>query len=69
MSGRYGAYVKWGKVNATLPEGQTPETVTREEAIALIDAKAKKRPAKKAAKKPAAKRTAKTKRVPAEVDA
>jgi DNA topoisomerase-1 len=69
MSGRYGAYVKWGKVNATLPEGQTPETVTREEAIALIDAKTKKRPAKKAAKKPAAKRAAKTKRAPAEVDA
>ncbi|HVZ30233.1 MAG TPA: DNA topoisomerase, partial [Asticcacaulis sp.] len=64
MAGRYGPYVKCGKVNATLPKGVTPETVTFEQALELINAKggvkkagAKKAPAKKAtAKKPAAKK-------------
>jgi DNA topoisomerase I len=69
MSGRYGPYVKWGKVNATLPDGKAPETLSREEAIALVDAKATKTPAKKPAKKPGAKRAGKGKAVPAEVDA
>ena len=50
MSGRYGPYVKWDKVNATLPKGVEPETVTLEQALELIAAK---KPAKKkgAAKK------------------
>ncbi len=56
MDGRYGPYVKFGKVNATLPKEITPETVTLEQAVELIaakgGAKAKKKPArKKAAKK------------------
>ena len=61
FAGRYGAYVKWGKVNATLPKETPPEAATLDEALALIAAKApaKKAPAKKAAaKKPAAKKTA-----------
>ncbi len=69
MAGKYGPYVKCGKVNATLPKDLTPETVTLEQAIALIVAKggaapkAKKAPAKKtAAKKPAAKKTASAKK-------
>lgn len=64
--GRYGPYVNYGKVNATLPKGKDPADVTREEALELIAAKAgkggggkagvAKKPAKKtAAKKPAAK--------------
>ena len=60
MDGRYGPYVKFGKVNATLPKEITPETVTLEQAVELIaakgGAKAKKKPArKKAAKKKPAK--------------
>ncbi|MCB1438399.1 MAG: type I DNA topoisomerase [Nitratireductor sp.] len=52
--GRYGPYVNWGKVNATLPKGKDPQSVTVEEALELIAAKAgksgtkkKKAPAKK----------------------
>ncbi len=61
-SGRYGPYVKWGKINATLPKDTDPQDVTLESAIELVNAKAAKSgkaPAKKAAaKKPAAKKTA-----------
>lgn len=55
--GRYGPYVKWGKVNATLPKETAPEALTLDAALALIAAKApaKKKSAKPAAKKPAAK--------------
>ena len=57
MPGKYGPYVKWAKVNATLPKELDPETVTLDEALALVAEKAGKgKPAKKAAvKKPAAK--------------
>ncbi|MCI4665672.1 MAG: type I DNA topoisomerase [Neomegalonema sp.] len=59
FSGRYGPYVKHGKINATLPKDADPEKVTLEEALALITAKAeksgkaKKAPAKKAPAKKA----------------
>ena len=60
MEGRYGPYVKWEKINATLPKGTSPEEITMAEAVALIDAKAAKSPKKKATakKKPAAKKAA-----------
>jgi DNA topoisomerase-1 len=75
--GRYGPYVNHGKINATLPKGKDPATVTVEEAVALIAAKAgaggvkktaaKKPAAKKAAtKKPAAKTTKKVAKTPGE---
>ncbi|MBN8977644.1 MAG: type I DNA topoisomerase [Rhizobiales bacterium] len=61
-SGRYGAYVTAGGVNATIPSDKTQDSITLAEAIALIDeraakggGKAKRPAAKKAAKKPAAK--------------
>jgi DNA topoisomerase-1 len=38
--GRYGPYVSHNGVNATLPADKTPETVTLEEAVAFIDARA-----------------------------
>jgi DNA topoisomerase-1 len=63
MDGRYGPYVKYGKINATLPKEVKPEDVTMEQAVELIAAKAgskaKKKPAKKkAAKKKPAKKAA-----------
>ena len=44
--GRYGPYVKRGKVNASLPKDLSPEDVTIEQAIALLDARAAAGPAK-----------------------
>ncbi len=38
--GRYGPYVTNGKINATLPKGSDPESVTLEKAVELLSAKA-----------------------------
>ncbi|MBN7784616.1 type I DNA topoisomerase [Ponticoccus gilvus] len=64
MEGKYGPYVKWEKVNATLPKDVEPADLTMEQALELIAAKASKggkkkaAPKKAAAKKPAAKKPA-----------
>jgi DNA topoisomerase-1 len=58
LNGRYGPYVKHGKINATIPRDCEPEQVTLAEAVELIAARAAKGPAKKAAKKAASKKTA-----------
>jgi DNA topoisomerase-1 len=50
LSGRYGPYVKHGDVNATIPNGKDPATLTVAEAVELIAARAAKGPSKK--KKP-----------------
>ena len=69
MDGRYGPYVKWKRINATLPKDVTPEDVTLEQALELIAAKAgakkgrKKAPAKK--KAPARKKAASKKKAAA----
>jgi DNA topoisomerase I len=55
--GRYGPYVNWEKVNATLPKGKDPQTVTLDEALALIAERAAKAPTGKA-KAPARKKAA-----------
>jgi DNA topoisomerase-1 len=39
FSGKYGPYVKCGKVNVSLPEDITPEAITIEQAVELIKAK------------------------------
>ena len=56
FSGKYGAYVKHGKVNATLPKDKTPDTVTLDEAVALIAEREMKGPGKKPTRKVAAKK-------------
>jgi len=59
MDGRFGPYVKWGKVNATLPKDVQPADVTPDMAVELIAEKsAKKGKPRKTAKKPAAKKPA-----------
>ena len=40
--GKYGPYVNWGKVNATLPKGKDPMAVSLEEALTLVAEKAAK---------------------------
>ena len=51
MDGRYGAYVKFGKINATLPKDTKPEDVTMDMAVQLIAEKAAKGGAKKGKRK------------------
>ncbi|MEE8334592.1 MAG: type I DNA topoisomerase [Alphaproteobacteria bacterium] len=65
FKGRYGPYVKHGKINASLPRDMGESEITLEEAVSLIAARAakgprrKKAPAKKAAaRKKSAKKTA-----------
>ena len=76
MAGRFGPYVKSGKINATLPKGTAPEDLTLEEALPLLAARAaaapkgkkaavKKAPAKKAAPKKAAAKKPAAKKAPA----
>lgn len=47
MSGRYGPYVTDGTTNATLPRGTDPDSLTPEQAVELIKAKAAAGPSKK----------------------
>ena len=39
-AGRFGAYVNHGKINATLPKGTDPASLTLDDAVALLEAKA-----------------------------
>ena len=42
--GRFGPYVNWGKVNATLPKGTAAESIALDEALRLIEARAAAQP-------------------------
>ena len=57
MEGKYGPYVKWEKINATLPKESSPEELTMEAAVLLIE--------EKAAKKGKGRRKTTTKKKPA----
>ncbi|MES0864682.1 type I DNA topoisomerase [Ruegeria sp. SCPT10] len=62
LDGRYGPYVKWEKVNATIPKDIKPEDVTQEMAVELVNERAAKKGTKKKAapkKKAATKKTTK----------
>jgi DNA topoisomerase-1 len=45
--GRYGAYIKYGTVNATIPKTMAADQITMEQAVELLKAKAENAPAKK----------------------
>ena len=65
LAGRYGPYVKHGDVNANIPGGEDPETLTLEAATALLAARAAKAPTKGGkAKSSRAKASAKPKAAP-----
>jgi DNA topoisomerase-1 len=65
LDGKYGPYVSHDKVNATVPKGTNPETLTVDDAIRLLQERIAKgggkKPARKAASKAAGKAAAKPK--------
>ena len=50
QSGRFGPYVKYGKVNATIPKSIDPDHMTLDEAVDLIAAKMAKKATKNSKK-------------------
>ena len=78
--GRFGAYVNWGKVNATIPKSVSPDNISLGEALDLIEekegrpigargGKAAKSGRKRPAKAGAAKKAASTSAPPFKPDA
>ncbi len=61
MDGRYGPYVKWEKVNATIPKGTEPGDLTMDMAVALIAEREAKGGKKRSTRKSTAKKTATSK--------
>lgn len=55
--GKYGPYVTDGTLNASLPKDKAPETLTMEEAVTLLAARAEMAPKKRGARKTATKKT------------
>jgi DNA topoisomerase-1 len=66
MDGRYGAYVKHGATNATLPKGADPQALTMDEAVILLAEREKKGPSKKKTAKKAAPKKAPKAQTPKE---
>lgn len=56
FDGRYGPYVKHGKVNASLPRGAAPEDVTLEQALELLAERAEKMKSEKGQRRKGARR-------------
>ncbi len=56
LDGRFGPYVKYDKINATIPKDENPEDITLERGLELIAARIAKGPAKRTRKKPAKKK-------------
>jgi DNA topoisomerase I len=59
LDGKYGPYVKHQKINASLQKGQTPESITLDEALKLLAEREANMPAKAKAKAKATKAPAK----------
>jgi DNA topoisomerase-1 len=59
LDGRFGPYITDGTVNASVPRGTDPESVTLEQAVELMRERAARAPAKRVAKRTAKKTTAK----------
>jgi DNA topoisomerase I len=71
-AGRYGPYASHNGVNATLPADKSPDTITLEEAVPLIDARASRlgdQPAKRRAPRKTAAKKAKPPAAAAEAEA
>lgn len=64
-SGRFGPYVKHGKINATIPKAIAPEAITLDQAVELIAARAQKAGVKKAPAKKAPAKKAPANKAPA----
>ena len=64
--GQYGPYVKWGKVNATIPKGIEPSSLTLDQAIGLIAERAAKMGSKGRGKAPPKAKKAAAKKAPKE---
>ena len=60
MTGRYGDYVNCGKVNVSLPDGESPDTFTLSKAVKLLEDKMKAK--KTSSRKKASKKTKTTKK-------
>jgi DNA topoisomerase-1 len=67
--GRYGPYVKWGSVNATIPKGIEPSSLTLDQAVGLITERAAKMGGGKPKKAPKAKAAPKAKKAAKEAAA
>src|SRR3954468_24149904 len=68
LAGRFGPYVKHGKINASLPKGKAPEELTLDEAVSLLAGRAERQGTKPAKRgrtaKAAARAPAKTAKAP-----
>jgi DNA topoisomerase-1 len=53
LDGRYGPYLSWNKINATIPKAMDKDAVTLEQAVELLKAKAASSPAAKAPRRKA----------------